>query len=240
MFPNSHYEFILTPITKVLKDAVSASCGVGGGIETYPLYDYVMQSLFLKMTGFQEQKMKCICWDIATVDYEYRYEFTKNPLGECSSYKEKNEIYKGILKQIKKHGIELNDIGLNKKNIWQTTLDDVENIFSNTNLSVWAQKNFNNFKKDLSNVSQSSFLNQINGLFEQVLQDVYVNHLYKQRNRIAHNTLSYQQNLPSLKTLINENYKYENYFVYFSILVLIDKIFIELYKCYMKLVEEIN
>src|SRR5688572_16987320 len=86
---NNHTEFILSPTTDILRDVVSASAGIGHGIETYPLCDYVMQSAFLKMTGFQEQKMKCICWELATNDYEYRYEFTKNPLGECSSYKEK-------------------------------------------------------------------------------------------------------------------------------------------------------
>ena len=66
---NNHTEFILSPITGILKDVVSASTGIGSGIETYPLCDYIMQSVFLKMTGFQEQKMKCICWELATNDY---------------------------------------------------------------------------------------------------------------------------------------------------------------------------
>ena len=64
------------------------------------------------------------------------------------------------------------------------------------------------------------------------LKDIYDDHLYKHRNRIAHNTVSYQQNLPSLKSLIDENYKYNNYFLWFSILILIDNIFIELYNKY--------
>ena len=70
---------------------IPANAGIGNGIETYPLGDYIMQSVFLKMTGFQEQKMKCICWELASNDYEYRYyRFTQNKLGECSNYKEKN------------------------------------------------------------------------------------------------------------------------------------------------------
>ncbi len=64
--------------------------------------------------------------------------------------------------------------------------------------------------------------------------------LYKQRNRVAHNTLSYQQNLPTLKTLLNENYQYDNYFIYFSILVLIDNIFISLYEHYLKVVNQVG
>ena len=31
-----------------------------------------MQSIFMKMTGAQEQKMKCICWEIATIDFDLR------------------------------------------------------------------------------------------------------------------------------------------------------------------------
>lgn len=239
MRSNTHIDFILTPITKVMKDAVSASSGIGGGIETFPMYDYLMQSLFIKMTGFQEQKMKCICWDIAAVDYEYRYEFTKKPLGECSTYEDKKKIYKDMLEQIKKCGVEFEQINLNKNEIWKTTLEEVEHTFSKTNLSTWAQSNFDGFKGALSKVNQNGFLNK-DTLFEKELKEVYENHLYKQRNRIAHNTLSYQQNLPTLKTLINENYKYENYFVYFLILALIDKIFIALYKKYFELVDELN
>lgn len=65
------------------------------------------------------------------------------------------------------------------------------------------------------------------------LLKIYEDHLYRRRNRIAHNTQSYQQNLPTLKTLVNDDYLYENYFVHFSLLVLIDNIFIELFRKYI-------
>jgi hypothetical protein len=56
------------------------------------------------MTGFQEQKMKCIMWELATNDYDYRYKrYTQTPLGECSSYKEKKDVYKDLLELIKRH-----------------------------------------------------------------------------------------------------------------------------------------
>ena len=117
MRPNIHTNFILSPITDILKDVVSASAGIGNGIETFPLCDYVMQSVFLKMTGFQEQKMKCVCWELATVDYEYRYEFTKIPLGECSSFKEKQSIYKGLIEQIKKRSTNYQILNDGQKNL---------------------------------------------------------------------------------------------------------------------------
>ncbi len=74
-------------------------------------------------------------------------------------------------------------------------------------------------------------------LFENVLQERYQS-LYNHRNRSAHNTLSYQQNLPTFKTLSDERYNYENYFFWFSLLILIDKIFIEMYNVYLKVIDE--
>ena len=234
MRPNIHTDFILSPITDILKDVVSASAGIGSGIETFTLCDYVMQSVFIRMTGFQEQKMKCVCWEMATVDYEYRYEFTRTPLGECSSYSEKQKIYRDLDKQIEKYGLEFSKIDIGKQDILKTTFSDILDTFSNTNLSIWAQKDFLNFQTISDQIKDSHFASEKGSLFSDAsLRKMYEEHLYRQRNRIAHNTSSYQQNLPTLKTLIDEDFKYENYFVYFSILVLIDKIFIELYKKYL-------
>jgi hypothetical protein len=241
---NNHTEFILSPITNILKDVVTASAGIGSGIETFPLCDYVMQSVLLKMTGFQEQKMKCICWELATHDYEYRYEFTKTPLGECSNYKDKQSIYKDLIRQIKKHFSGFNvSIDINKSYILANTTSEVTNRFLNTNLSIWAQNSFNEYGSIWSGILNTNFANDNNNLFTEVssgisLKKIYEDHLYKRRNRIAHNTLSYQQNLPTLKNLMNENYKYENYFIYFAILVLIDNIFVELYRKYLEIFDD--
>ena len=62
--------------------------------------------------------------------------------------------------------------------------------------------------------------------------------LYDNRNKLAHNTLSYQDNLPSLKALQNESDNSRNFFVWFFILVLIDKIFMDLFQKYMAELEE--
>lgn len=236
---NNHTSFILSPITDVLKNGVMACMGVGNGIETYPLYDYIMQSVFLKMTGFQEQKMKCVCWELATHDYEYRRVLLTNDdkLGECSSYLDKNKIYKRLVAHIEKYNADFdveNDIENTK--ILQDTISDIKNIFSNTNLSIWAHKSYSDFINNRNLIKSGHFASNKNNLFENVLQDKYTL-LYKHRNRCAHNTLSYQQNLPTLKTLVNEDYKYDNYFVRFALLILIDKIFIELYKGYLNALE---
>ena len=235
MAVHNHSDFILSPITEILEDAVSANAGIGDGIETYPLYDYVMQSVFLKMTGYQEQKMKCICWDMATHDYEYRYKrYTLKTLGECSAYDEKKIIYKDLIDQIKKNdsGFELPSI-INHGTLVAKIKQDIEQIFLNTNLASWAQNSFADFVATPNLILAHHFASESN-LFENVLQEKYAL-LFIHRNRCAHNTQSYQQNLPTLKTLLKENYRYDNYFVRFYLLILIDEIFRKLYKSYLDL-----
>ena len=72
------------------------------------------------------------------------------------------------------------------------------------------------------------------------LKKIYEEHLYISRNRCAHNTQSYQQNLPTLKRLSDDNFRYENFYIWFVVLVLIDNIFIELYKKYLSVLSEIQ
>lgn len=203
-------------------------------IETYPLCEYLMQSTFLRMTGAQEQKMKCICWELATNDYEYRYErFRKNPVGECSSYKEKTIVYKDLIGQIQKFD-ENFDVGtlLNKSRILQETRSDIINIFTDTNISMWAYNSFTEFTNDRTWLKKEHFGSKAN-LFESSLQNHYQK-MYHHRNRCAHNALSYQQNIPTLRTLSVDDYKYDNYFIRFALLILIDKRFIALYAKYLE------
>lgn len=237
MHQNKHTDFIFSPISNILKDSVAASEGIGSGIETFPLCDYVMQSIFIKMTGFQEQKLKCICWDVASVDYEYRYEFTKRPLGECSSYLDKNAIYKDLIKLIKKNGLNIKEVFGDKGNLVQSSAQEILETFDKTNLSMWAQAEFFDFKKILSSIKANHIASDGDIFSDSSLKSWYAENLYRHRNRVAHNTSSYQQNLPTLKTLVDERYRYENYFLFFFILVLIDKIFLELHE---KLLHAIN
>lgn len=228
----------------MLVDVASATIVSGDGIEAYPLCDYVMQSVFLKMTGAQEQKMKCICWEMATHDYEYRYfRYSKKLLGECSSYEEKKEVYKDLVKQIAKQEAKSFDPStIEKLDILSNTSIQIKNSFLGSNLLVWAQRNFNEYVEIWNKVSANHFVSDANNLFTKKsnlsgnvksLDEIYEDHLYRHRNRIAHNTLSYQQNLPTLNTLVNDNYKYDNYFIHFSILILIDNIFIKLFERYL-------
>lgn len=235
MYKGQHYKFITTPLSKILEDGVNASSGIGSGVETYPLCDYIMQSIFLKMTGAQEQKMKCICWEMATNDYKYRYEYlnTKN-YGEHSNYKSKNNLYNDLIKQIS--GFDISVISTNVATVKSCVIE----IFNDTNLCDAQDRNFLCFKSD-STILKDNQIKQINGdsypLFQSDLQKHYEEIVYDHRNRCAHNLTSYQQNLPTLDTLASSDYIYHNYFFRFAILILIDEIFICLYKKYVEALE---
>ena len=279
---SNHEAFIFTPITTVLEEAVSASYVIGNGIETYALSEYIMNSLFLKMTGFQEQKMKCIAWEMATYDYEYRRILLQNKdnLGEYSSYKAKSAIYKRLTSLIISLNEKFDISDIDKQQLIDDSLEDIKNIFSNSGLTTWTQKKFNYFvenvitnteqflmnsdklfedlskkpkkpdesKYDLTNEKGKKAYRKQLEKYENKLSSFYINtelnlkikyeELYNNRNKLAHNTLSYQDNLPSLKALQNESDNSRNYFVWFFILVLVDKIFMDLFQKYMAELEE--
>ncbi|VTY27763.1 hypothetical protein [uncultured Streptococcus sp.] len=279
---SNHKAFIFTPITTVLKEAVAASYVIGNGIETYALSEYIMNSLFLKMTGFQEQKMKCIAWEMATYDYEYRRILLQNKdnLGEYSSYKAKSAIYQRLTSLIMSLNKKFDISDIDKQKLIDDSLEGIKNIFSNSGLATWTQKKFNYFvgnvitnteqflmnndklfedlpkepkepdesKYDLTNEKGEKAYKKQLEKYENNISSFYINtelnlkikyeELYDNRNKLAHNTLSYQDNLPSLKALQNESDSSRNFFVWFFILVLIDNIFMDLFQKYMAELEE--
>lgn len=246
---NPHKKFILEPVSNILKEAVQAINPIGSGIETYPLLDYVMQSVFIKMTGAQEQKLKCIAWELATNDYDFRREFLDKFNVEFSHYDDKNKLYKKLIEQIK---LVKTDFQINSLIDKNKMLDDSSlGVFlDNSNIIHWSKNNYNEYMTIFSTISCDDFFieeyrNRGNSpvsysLFkgESILHNVYANHLYKNRNHIAHNTKSSQQNLPTLERLKSDDYQYENYFLWFSILILIDEVFMELYKVYLETLEQ--
>ena len=169
---------------------------------------------------------------MATNDYEYRYfRYSKKPLGECSSYQEKKEIYKDLVEQISKFkNEEFDPLYIDRPSVLNDSSTQVKDSFMGSNLMVWAQKSFNEYQEIWSTVSERYFVHDKNNLFtnksnlsgmgsaKKSLDEIYTDHLYRHRNRVAHNTFSYQQNLPTLNTLVSGSYIYDNYFVYFSIL----------------------
>lgn len=290
---NTHTKFILTPILSILKESIIACRGIGFGIETQALSEYVMQTTFLRMTGALEQKMKCICWEIASNDYEYRYQYLKKNYGECSRYEDKNHVYKDLIKaitrinksfnwysiffdidispivkeslkvkidtaianQTRKKGRELYADEINKLSdgmtyyyMRQNLTDKDRSVFAqkmilrdvngkiielvkDSPISIWEQQNFLFFKSNYNDIYCESFMSN-KSLFDTNLIEYYNEIVYKHRNRCAHNLKSYQDNLPTLTTILSKTYKYENYFFRFAIVILIDEIFIRIFHRY--------
>lgn len=217
-----YYDFITTKITSLIEEAVYAVLGVGG-IESYPLGEYIYQSLLLRMVGFQEQKLKSVMWELATYDYDMRYKLLEkgNRTGEYSKYEKIKDLY-DELKSKNKFLCNSYSIDLDTQKLYT----DLKDLLKNTNLTSFLEEDFLNF----SNYTFSKYTQ--NTLLPQDLKSVY-KRLYEERNRIAHNTLSYQENLPKLKKLSNLDSLKNNYFMWFYVLVVIDENFIQLYKDYI-------
>ena len=98
-------------------------------------------------------------------------------------------------------------------------------------ISIWEQRNFLFYKSNCNDIYSESFMSN-KSLFDTKLIEFYNEIVYKHRNRCAHNLKSYQDNLPTLSTIISDTYKYENYFFRFAIVILIDEIFIRLFNKY--------
>lgn len=232
---SNHTKFIKTPLINILKEGISATQSIGYGIDSYPICDYIMQSVFLRITGAQEQKLKCICWELATNDYDYRFLKKGNLFLYYSSYSEKINLFEDIIEQINnKNYIKNNKFEFDFKALLEkhksVTVQLLE-VFENSHWIIWKKKKFGEYKyiwnKDKSILDKNGRI---------ITEDIY-KHLYDERNRVAHNTLSYQENLPTLDKLKSDDHKYDNYFLYFSILILIDEIFMYLYDEYLDALE---
>lgn len=248
---SQHSNFILKPISDVLSDALAVLSTIGEGIDAIPVSEYLLQSAFLRMTGFQEQKLKCIVWDLATFDYTYRYErFSRKPVGECSCYDEKNLIYKDLVGILSNFGFIITD------DIRQEVFDEAKqtalDIFSQSNLVESNTLHYAEFEQYLTEISKDCIMTN-DCLFKNAnncadkdhtqknrckhglcMRQVFDTSVYRYRNQCAHNTQSYQSNLPTMETLQSLEYRYANYFIRFFILVLVDDIFRYLYGEYQR------
>lgn len=287
-------QFILTPIVNILQDTVNACKGIGQGIETQSLGEYVLQTTFLKMTGAQEQKLKGICWEMATDDYDYRYQYLKKNYGECSSYSDKSCVYRDLLAKLikldkgfsvaklfddvdvmpkldlviaqkvgeaqknqeRKKGRPLTDeekekmeAGMRKyytsnglcekeqeafsrRVLFLNVQEMIDRIVGKSLVAQWEEHNYLNYMTLWKGLSKWSFATG-DLLMCKELQEFYSTVVYEHRNKCAHNLLSLQKNLPTLKTLEEEEFVYDNYYFRFSVLVLLDEIFVRLYRAYL-------
>lgn len=246
MYNSEHTDFITTPLLSILRNGFDASKGVGDGMEGYPLADYLLESLFIRLTGALEQKLKCICWDIATVDYEYRYEFLKNNnYGECSDYKSKNGIYNDLIEAINKYETDFEPSSILNKPFLDAVVQEINDLFETSVIHTWKNKEYVFYQKNYSTILKDSQIGQgkqsgakLYTLLQSSFKERYESIVYKHRNRCAHNTLSYQVNKPDLNVIADADYDYHNYFFRYAMIVVVDSIFISLYRKFIEVLPE--
>ena len=103
-------------------------------------------------------------------------------------------------------------------------------------LAVWNHREYLFFKEHWQDVLNGKQLNLTDNEFLGSGLQMYYQHLvFEHRNRIAHNTASYLKDVPTLDTLADKEYVYKNYFFRFAILLVIDELFVRLFKMYREL-----
>lgn len=155
---SGHKKFILTPLIKIVKDAIVSCSSIGNGIETYPLCEYVMQSTFLKLTGASEQKLKCILWEMATNDYEFRYNYLKDNYGECSNYESKEKVLQSLTKCINKINYKFEITEIFKNEIMDQSKKNSKLVFENSIMSIWLSKEYRNFEEIIKKINSKQII----------------------------------------------------------------------------------
>lgn len=216
-----HKDFILTPLSSLIEQTLRPLDLYKGQICNYIMKEYVLQTLFMKLTGCMEQKAKCILWDIATHDFEYRRDFLlgNSKQGEYSKYDSKNYVYRTLVN----HGGIIDD---QRKGELLTQLKDFKkDILVESILKVWLPRELRDLKiKELFAIKRWAG----DSLLESPLNDTIYESLYKHRNRCAHNVLSYQGNVMNPQKI--KEVEDASYATWFTLLVLMDMIYMELYE----------
>lgn len=245
----THSNFILTPMSSILLEAQAALKLQPMVMENVAISDYIMQTIFLKMTGFQEQKCKCINWELATDDYEYRYEAYgdrgKYKIGEGSHWEDKCRIFKGLQNQLSKEKKDIEkEISIETiKSTLKDTKKTIKDLYLNCSLMKEYAREYIIFESVCNQVDRKCLHPELSDIFgnQQIeivnnekltLTEMYKDYIYRHRNRCAHNLLSYQENRPTMNMMSSLEMAMNNYFIRFLVVALIDDEMRLLYELY--------
>ncbi|WP_418321195.1 hypothetical protein [Segatella hominis] len=233
-----HTDFIISDIFDVVDDAIMSTSSIGQNIAHYSLCEYLFQSIFLRLTGYQEQKLKCILWEIASDDLDFRYKYLSGSVkvNECSQLSDKNIVYNILKKTLedKNHPFLFPDeIEINRQ--ISEIKDNLISKFETSVFRKWLPREYSRFIEFSSNIRYKRdgyfTLKSIFG------GDNYLNEafdkLYRHRNRCAHNLLSYQSNVPKLLDFTKDVDGSDNYFTRILLLCMIDNVFTRMFKFYI-------
>ena len=144
------------------------------------------------------------------------------------------------MQNIKKIDPDFNVSYLYNSDIINKTKTEIETILDHSTIQIINDKLFYYFKKfeliegdgiihTNSEKTTPELIRKAKNEKAPYLFNIYES-LYRQRNRIAHNTLSYQKKVPKLDVFKEKNLFIENYFIWFFLIALIDNIFMDLFK----------
>lgn len=244
MFRSNTTDFILTPLTSVLSEAVDALVVAQSGMYGYQIADWVMPTIFLRMTGAQEQKLKCICWDLGSIDLEGRNQRYSKKIGEMSCYDEKNYLCRDMIAFLLRNKRGFDPVAdVDRATLLQEAYNDVTAICGNSIMREWYADYYKVFEEvypsfivDYFVVWKNNLKEKYRDLFIEDLKDAYES-LYFHRIRCAHNSTSFRSNLPKFETLSSPKACYENYFIRFFLLILLDELFMQLYQAAITITE---
>lgn len=258
---HTHLEFIFTPLSELLGKAGASIACLKGGVSSYPIAEYVLQSIFLKMTGFQEQKLKCICWELASEDYGYRYKrILSGELGECSCYAEKCKVFGDVIKAIRGKDKNFDFASFCASLPVAEISSSIYEFYMRTNHVCWLERSYLQYKdfawcsmggNCLRSKGCGSIFGECKDCINKVqcpvraeqrsfvsLSNLFTDAVFNFRNKCAHNILAYQCNKPPLAKLYEQADLAENYLVRFALLMMIDMVFIRLFGEWLKLIED--
>ena len=156
-------------------------------------------------------------------------------------------VYNDILNAIKKHDnsfLITDDIKNNILHVWKTSTRE---RFENGVLFHNFKRKYDEYKELITDVDKEWIMNNTQLLtseknissaarintFNLALQGLFKKYVFVERNRCAHNTRSYQHNLPSIKEMVSPEHKLQNYFLFMSIIILLDEIYRKLFETYL-------
>lgn len=233
-----HSDFILSDIFEILDDAIMSSSAIDKNIAYYPLCEYILQSVFLRLTGYQEQKLKCILWEIASDDFEFRYKYLNGAInvGECSRLEDKDKVYAALRKILEDKGHKFPIPNEDETNSQISKIrEDLKHKFETSIFKQWLPREYSRFADFSKKIKY-----QVNGYFsdngifggDNRLNESFEK-LYRHRNRCAHNLLSYQNNVPKLNDLVKDDDGSDNYFTRILLICMVDNVFTRVFRHYI-------
>ena len=114
-----------------------------------------------------------------------------------------------------------------KEGMLKAVKDEMTEVFNGSLIAESFPADFNQYERFVKTWKTEHFADS-NHLLGGAIEQVY-DSLFRQRNRCAHNTASYQQDAITLSEMQKGQMLNSNYFSYFAILLLVDKIFIEVF-----------